>query len=69
MRKGRWESEHKCWAKGKEGERVNVQMPEGWTVRSVLTRDKLPLLYLISVGTPTGDCQHSLSWGNLEQIP
>lgn len=52
-----------------KSERVNVQMPEVWTIRTVWKQDKLPLLYLISVGMPTGDCQHSLSWGNLEQIP
>lgn len=56
-------------SQGKEGERVNDQMPEVWTIRTVLKQDKLPLLHLISVGIPTGDCQHSLSWGNLEQIP
>lgn len=55
-------------SRGKRGERVNVKMPECWTIRTVLKQDKLPLLYLISVGIRTGECQHSLSWGSLEQI-
>ena len=50
-------------SQGRRGERVNVQMPECWTIRTGLKQDKLPLLYQISGGVPTGDCPAFLELG------